>query len=48
MASTNDLAIQLKVGDQVKIKGVVRSGAEHDADLDLDTDAILEKCAVVK
>jgi len=47
MASTNNQAASLKVGNPVKIKGVIRSGAEHDPDLDLDTDAILEKCAVV-
>ncbi|MCH8330771.1 MAG: hypothetical protein IH946_05240 [Bacteroidetes bacterium] len=47
MESTNANAQNLKKGDQVKIKGVVRSGAEYDENLDLAEDAILEKCDIV-
>jgi len=38
----------LKVGDAVKIKGVIRSGAEYDEDLDLAENVIVEKSAIVK
>jgi len=45
---TNKHTLALKIGDNVKIKGVVRSGAEYDEDLDLYEDAILEKCDLIK
>ena len=45
---TNDQIEKLKIGDSVKIKGVIRSGAEYDEDLDLAENAILEKCAIVE
>jgi hypothetical protein len=48
MESTNDNTTALKIGDVVSIKGVIRSGAEHDLDLELFEDAILEKCDIVK
>lgn len=48
MQSTNKNAEKLKVGDQAKIKGVIRSGAGYDDDLDLYEDVIMEKCDVVK
>ncbi len=38
----------VKVGNHVKIKGVVRSGAEYDEDLDLAEDVIVEKSAIIK
>lgn len=41
--STKDLAI----GQTVTIKGVIRSGAGFDADLDMYEDVIMEKCDVV-
>ena len=47
-AESNENALSLKVGDVVKVKGVVRSGAEFDEDLDLYEDAIIEKCDLVK
>ena len=47
MATTNVNAGKLKVGDQVKIKGVIRSGAGYDEDLELYEDVILEKCDVI-
>ncbi|MCB0400854.1 MAG: hypothetical protein KDD41_02120 [Flavobacteriales bacterium] len=37
-----------KVGDPIQIKGVIRSGAEYDEDLDLYEDVILEKCDVIR
>jgi tRNA_anti-like len=47
-AESNENAASLKVGDVIKVKGVVRSGAEFDEDLDLYEDAIIEKCDLVK
>ena len=47
MESTNGNTTALKKGDVVSIKGVIRSGAEHDLDLELYEDAILEKCDIV-
>ena len=38
----------LNAGDQVKVKGVFRSCAEYDEDLDLTEDAIIDQCAIVK
>jgi len=45
---TNEQVEKLKIGDSIKIKGVIRSGAEYDEDLDLAENAILEKCAIVE
>ena len=44
---SNKNASSLKVGDNLKVKGVVRSGAEYDEDLELYEDAIIEKCDIV-
>ncbi|MBI3134744.1 MAG: hypothetical protein HYZ14_08740 [Bacteroidetes bacterium] len=48
MTSTNENAASLKTGQDVTIKGVIRSGAEYDEDLDLYEDAIIEKCDILK
>ena len=45
---SNENAASLKVGDAIKVKGVVRSGAEFDEDLELYEDAIIEKCDLIK
>ena len=45
--ATNASAEKLAVGQTVTIKGVIRSGAGYDADLDLYEDVILEKCDVL-
>jgi len=45
---TNSNTDNLKEGQNVSIKGVIRSGAEIDTDLDLVEDVILEKCDIVK
>lgn len=47
MASTNENANKLNVGDKVTIKGVIRSGAGYDEDLELYEDVIMEKCDIV-
>lgn len=46
MESTNANAEKLKKGDEVTIKGVIRSGADYDEDLEFYEDVILEKCDV--
>ena len=48
MASTNVNAIKLKKGDRVTIKGVIRSGAGYDEDLEMYEDVIMEKCDVLQ
>ncbi len=45
-AATNASAEKLSVGQTVTIKGVIRSGAGYDADLDLYEDVIIEKSDV--
>jgi len=47
MANTNVNAEKLKEGDKVTIKGVIRSGAGYEEDLELNEDVIIEKCDVV-
>lgn len=45
-ADTNSQVSDVKIGDQIKIKGVIRSGAEYDEDLDLIINAVVEKSSV--
>jgi hypothetical protein len=45
---TNSQVDNIEVGNQIKIKGVIRSGAEYDEDLDLTENVIIEKSAVVE
>lgn len=45
---TNKQVVNLKIGDTVKIKGVIRSGAEYDEDLDLAENVIVEKSSLIK
>jgi hypothetical protein len=40
-------AEKLKVGEKTTIKGVIRSGAEYDEDLDLFEDAVMQDCDVI-
>ncbi len=47
MASTNANAENLRKGNKVTIKGVIRSGAGYDEDLELYEDVIMEKCDVL-
>lgn len=46
MASTNNNISALKVGDKTKIKGIIRSGASYDADMELYENVVLEKCDI--
>jgi hypothetical protein len=47
-AETSHNADDLQIGSTVSIKGVIRSGASYDSDLELYENVILEKCDVVK
>ncbi len=47
MMNTNKNAENLKVGQKVKIKGVLRSGVDEDSEM-LGEDVIIENCDVVK
>ena len=47
MSETNKNVEGLKIGDYIKIKGVIRSGAEIDEDLELYEDVIIEKSDIV-
>lgn len=47
MLETNQHVDKMKIGDVVVVKGVIRSGASYDYDLELYEDVILEKCDIV-
>jgi len=47
-SETNKNAEKLHVGDRVTIKGVIRSGAGYDEDMELYEDVIMEKCDTVE
>lgn len=47
MAETNKNADVLQIGQQTAIKGIIRSGAKYDEDLELYENVLLEKCDVV-
>ncbi|WP_457609773.1 OB-fold protein [Lutibacter sp.] len=46
-SETNRNTKNLKIGETVTIKGVIRSGAGYDEDLELYEDVILEKCDII-
>lgn len=46
-SETNDNASNLKIGNEITIKGVIRSGTSFDKDLDMYEDVIMEKCDLV-
>lgn len=45
--ATNSSTDNLKVGETIAIKGVIRSGAGYDKDLDMYEDVIMEKCNTI-
>ena len=45
---TNQNTLNIKIGDKITAKGVIRSGAAFDADLDMYENVILEKCDILK
>ena len=47
-SETNSNITGLSIGDKVTVKGVIRSGASYDEDLELYEDVILEKCDIIK
>jgi hypothetical protein len=46
-AVTNKNADALRIGQQTAIKGIIRSGAKYDDDLELYENVLLEKCDVL-
>jgi hypothetical protein len=48
MESTNKNTNDVEVGSLIKIKGVIRSGASFDEDMELYEDVIIEKCNIIK
>lgn len=44
---TNVHANELKIGDKVTIKGVIRAGAGYDEDLEMYEHVIMEKCDII-
>ena len=46
-SETNSQVDDIKIGDQVTIKGVIRSGASFDEDLGMYENVIIEKSAVI-
>lgn len=44
---TNDHVKGLKQGQKITVKGVIRSGAGFDEDLELYEDVIMEKCDII-
>jgi hypothetical protein len=44
---TNPHTLNIKTGDKITVKGVIRSGAAFDADLDMYENVILEKCDII-
>jgi hypothetical protein len=45
--ATNGNASRIQPGQEVKVKGVIRSGAGYDEDLELYEDVIVEKCDIL-
>ena len=48
MQSTNVNAQSLSKGDHTTIKGVIRSGASYDEDLEMYENVIIEKCDIIQ
>jgi len=46
-AATNQQTKNLSLGNRITVKGVIRSGAVYDADLEMYEPVIMEKCALV-
>lgn len=45
---TNNSVSNLKEGQNITVKGVIRSGANYDEDLEMYENVILEKCSLIK
>jgi len=46
-AETNNHAQSVKIGDMITIKGVIRSGASYDEDLEMYENVIVEKSDII-
>jgi len=46
-AETNHKVANLEIGENVTVKGVIRSGASYDEDLGFYENVILEKCDII-
>jgi len=44
---TDSHTVNIKTGDKITVKGVIRSGATFDEDLDMYENVILEKCDII-
>jgi hypothetical protein len=44
---TNASVSQIKIGETIVVKGVIRSGASYDKDLGMYENVIMEKCSIV-
>lgn len=45
---TNSSVANLKEGQRISVKGVIRSGASYDEDLEMYENVILDKCSLIK
>lgn len=43
---TNESVLTINVGDKIVVKGVIRSGASYDEDLEMYEHVIMEKCSI--
>lgn len=46
--TTNIHVANVSIGQQITVKGVIRSGASYDGDMELYEDVILEKCDILR
>ncbi|MFK5957390.1 MAG: hypothetical protein QM495_00810 [Lutibacter sp.] len=46
-SETNSSTSTIKIGDQITVKGVIRSGASYDEDLEMYENVIIEKSDIV-
>lgn len=47
LEKTNDHTKDLKTGDKITVKGVVKAGPEYDEDMELYTDGIMQDCDIL-
>jgi hypothetical protein len=47
ISTSGETGKQVIVGEEIRVKGVIRSGAIYDADLDMYENVIMEKCDLV-
>lgn len=47
LATSSAIGDQITLGQEIKVKGVIRSGAMFDPDMNMYEDVIMEKCDIV-